>query len=119
MYEPTHPATSGLLPFTVKGDVSVGCAAHAKLDMVAKPLRAGRILRGLPSDSARALTLLMAEDSSAVEAGAISTSAAHVTCSCRALGTATEKSWLEMVHTQRVPTRALRILLTVYAYEND
>lgn len=70
------------MPCTLKGEVKVGWPAQAKLDMVAKPLRAGRIRRGLPSDSARDLTLLMAEASSDVLSGVIKTLAAHVTCSC-------------------------------------
>lgn len=86
----TYPTTSGSWPLTLKGVGRVGWWAHAKLDMVAKPLRAGRILRGLPSDCARDLTSLMAEDSSAVDSGRIRTSAAHVTCSCRGRGIAAD-----------------------------
>jgi hypothetical protein len=78
----THPATSGSWPCTLKGEVKVGWPAQAKLDMVAKPLRAGRIRRGLFSVLARDLTLLMADASSAVVSGVIKTLAAHVTCSC-------------------------------------
>lgn len=61
----------------------MGWCAQAKLDIVAKPLRAGRILRGLPADRACSRTLLMAWASSSVVSGVMSTSAAQVTCSCR------------------------------------
>jgi hypothetical protein len=103
----------------VKGDVSVGCAAQAKLDMVAKPLRAGRILRGLLSDSARALTLLMAEESSAVESGAMSTSAAHVTCSC-SIGNSNRKKLVgDGAHAQYPYTRLAHPLYDIYRVDND
>lgn len=79
----THPTTRGSWPCTLKGVVRVGWCAQAKLDMVAKPLRAGRILRGLFSDRARERTSWMAFESSSVDVGVMSTSAAQVTCSCR------------------------------------